>query len=163
MHAPRGLHPTIGFVVQPTNHSPHGFEAQTKKLSRWFWGSNCSYRFWGLNWETCPSGFEAKLLTNHWPLFWGQTKKVVPMVLRPNQETCTPCLLVHGADHKQHHPISWSSSHLVPNIFLTIPSGLHRVSYSCHDPHRCPPCRTCYLHTTRQANMILQPRWQGNG
>jgi hypothetical protein len=33
MHAPRRLQTPIGFVVQPTNRSPLGFEAQTKKLS----------------------------------------------------------------------------------------------------------------------------------
>jgi hypothetical protein len=29
----RYLHPPVGFVAQPTNHSPLGFEAQTKKVS----------------------------------------------------------------------------------------------------------------------------------
>jgi hypothetical protein len=37
---------------------------------------------------------------------------------------------------------------------VTIPGPLHQVSYSCHDPHRCTPCRTCHLHTTSQANAI---------
>jgi hypothetical protein len=37
----------------------------------------------------------------------------------------------------------------------TIPGPLHQISYSCHDPCRCPSWRTCHLHTTRQANMIL--------
>jgi hypothetical protein len=31
----------------------------------------------------------------------------------------------------------------------------HQVSYSCHDSRRCPSCHTCYLHTTRQAIVIL--------
>jgi hypothetical protein len=39
---------------------------------------------------------------------------------------------------------------------VTIPNPLHQVFYSCHDPRRCTPCRTCHLHTTRQANVILQ-------
>jgi hypothetical protein len=38
----------------------------------------------------------------------------------------------------------------------TIHDPLHQVSYSCHGPRRCMPCHTCHLHTTRQANMILQ-------
>jgi hypothetical protein len=38
----------------------------------------------------------------------------------------------------------------------TISDPLHHVFYSCHDSHRYPSCRTCHLHTTRQANMILQ-------
>jgi hypothetical protein len=54
-----------------------------------------------------------------------------------------------------HHQTSRSSSHRVPNLWLTIPSPLHQVSYSCLDLHRCPPCRTCHMHTTRQANTIL--------
>jgi hypothetical protein len=33
---------------------------------------------------------------------------------------------------------------------------LHQVSYSCHGSHRCTLCHTCHLHTTRQANTILQ-------
>jgi hypothetical protein len=37
----------------------------------------------------------------------------------------------------------------------TIPDPLQQVS-SCHDPHRCTSCRTCHLHTMRQANTILQ-------
>jgi hypothetical protein len=40
----------------------------------------------------------------------------------------------------------------------TIPDPLHQVSYSCHDPRRCTPCRICHLHTTRQANTILQTK-----
>jgi hypothetical protein len=77
------------------------------------------------------------------------------LVLRLNQETCAPRLHVHGTDRTQRHPTSRSSSHRVPNLCLTIPGPLHQVSYSCLDPRRCPPCRTCYLHTTRQANTIL--------
>jgi hypothetical protein len=34
MRTPRRLHPPIGFVAQPTNHSLLGFEAQTKKPLR---------------------------------------------------------------------------------------------------------------------------------
>jgi hypothetical protein len=39
--------------------------------------------------------------------------------------------------------------------FTTILDPLQQVSYSCHDPRRCTPCRTYHLHTTRQANVIL--------
>jgi hypothetical protein len=38
----------------------------------------------------------------------------------------------------------------------TISDPLHQVSYSCHGPRRCTPCRTYHLHTTRQANVILR-------
>jgi hypothetical protein len=41
---------------------------------------------------------------------------------------------------------------------VTIPDPLHQVSYSCHGPHRGTPCRTCHLHTMRQANVILQTK-----
>jgi hypothetical protein len=39
------------FVTQPTNHSPLGFEAQIKILSRWFWGPNH---------QIIAAGFEAQ-------------------------------------------------------------------------------------------------------
>jgi hypothetical protein len=38
----------------------------------------------------------------------------------------------------------------------TIPDPLQQVSYSCHDSRRCTSCRTCHLHTMRQANTIHQ-------
>jgi hypothetical protein len=34
------LHPLISFMTQPINRSLFGFEAQTMKLSEWFWGPN---------------------------------------------------------------------------------------------------------------------------
>jgi hypothetical protein len=58
------------------------------------------------------------------------------LVLRLNQETRAPRLHVHGADL---HP-------------------LHQVFYSYHNPHPCTSCHTCHLHTTRQANAILQTK-----
>jgi hypothetical protein len=51
--------------------------------------------------------------------------------------------------------VCYASDHRVPNLCLTIPGLLHQVSYSCLDPHRCPPCLTCHLHNKRQANSIL--------
>jgi hypothetical protein len=77
------------------------------------------------------------------------------LVLRPNQETRTPHILVYGADLTRRHPTSRSSDHRVPDLCLTIPCPLHQVSYSCHDPRCWPSCRTCHLHTMRQANLIL--------
>jgi hypothetical protein len=68
---------------------------------------------------------------------------------------------VHGADHTGRHPTSQSSGHQVSDLWLTIIGPLHQVSYSCYDHRRCPPCRTCHLHTTRQANAILHTN-QGN-
>jgi hypothetical protein len=56
----------------------------------------------------------------------------------------------HGATRPLDHP---STEYLT---YVTIPSPLHQVSYSCHDPRHYTPCRTYHLRTTRQENMILQ-------
>jgi hypothetical protein len=121
-------------ILKPTNWSPLGFEAQTKKPSRWFWGPNH---------QTRATGFEL------------QIGKLLILVLSLNQETYAPRLLVHGTDCTRCHPTSRSSGHQVPELCLTIPSPLHQVTYSCLDPRRYLPCLTCHLHTTRQANTIL--------
>jgi hypothetical protein len=42
-------------------------------------------------------------------------------------------------------------------------SHLHQGFYSYHDPRRWPSCRTCHLHTTRQANTILYKKDNGVG
>jgi hypothetical protein len=52
MRAPHHLHPPIGFVAQPINQSPLGFEDQTKKSSRWFWDPNH---------QTVVVGFETQI------------------------------------------------------------------------------------------------------
>jgi hypothetical protein len=139
--------------------------------------SNCSYRVWGPNWKTrshqfwgqierncghwfqgqtgrnCPSGFkakpltnrpngfDAKPLTNHWPWFWVLKKPVLLI------STCT-VQTAHGVTRPPDH-----SATVYPTC-ATISGPLHQVSYFLHDPHRCPPCRTCHLHTMRQANTI---------
>jgi hypothetical protein len=56
----------------------------------------------------------------------------------------------HGAIQPLGHP---ATEYLT---CVTILGPLHQVSYSCHDPYRCTPCHTCHLHTTTQANTILQ-------
>jgi hypothetical protein len=89
-----------------------------------------------------PSGFEAKPMTNHRPWFCGLTKK--------------PTLLFSLCIVQTAHSVTASSGHRVPDLCLIIPDPLHQVSYSYHDPYRCPPCHIYHLHTTRQANMILQ-------
>jgi hypothetical protein len=63
---------------KPTNLLPHGFEAQTKKPSWWFWGPNH---------QTIDLGFEAQTKKpSQW--FWGQTTdKPSPPILRLNRET----------------------------------------------------------------------------
>jgi hypothetical protein len=58
--------PSLSFVVQLTNQSLLGFEAQTKKLSRWFWG---------LNHQTRAASFEDQTGNPPPPWFWVSTKK----------------------------------------------------------------------------------------
>jgi hypothetical protein len=77
------------------------------------------------------------------------------LVLRANQETRGPHLLVHGGDRTWCHPTSRSSGHRVLDLCLTISSSLHQLSYSRLDPRHYPPCRTCHLHNMRQANTFL--------
>jgi hypothetical protein len=67
------IHPSV-LRHKSTNLLPLDFEAQAKKLSRWFWG---------LNHQTIDLGFEAQTKK---PLqwFWGQTTdKPSTLVLRP--------------------------------------------------------------------------------
>jgi hypothetical protein len=44
-----------------------------------------------------------------------------------------------------------------PN-YVIILGPLHQVFYSCHDLCHCLPSHTYHLHTTRQANTILQTK-----
>jgi hypothetical protein len=120
-------HPSIGFVMQSINISPFDFKAQINKASR----------FWGINHQTGAAGFEP------------QIRKSSTFSLRLNQEIRVLHLLVHGTDHTQCHPISWSSDHRVTDLCLSTPGPMHQVFYSCHDPHRYLPCYTCHIYTTR--------------
>jgi hypothetical protein len=99
--------------------------------------------------------FEAQITKPELPILRPKLGNPTTSVLRLNQETRAPCLLVHGADRTRHHSTSRSSNHQLSDLCLTILGPLHQVSYSCHDPHRCPPSRTYHLHTTSQANVIL--------
>jgi hypothetical protein len=62
---------------------------------------------------------------------------------------------MHGADCTWRHLTSRSPGHRAPDLCLIISGPLHQVSYSYHNPHCYLSCRTCHLHTTRQANTIL--------
>jgi hypothetical protein len=114
--------------------SPLDFDIQTKKPSRWFWGSNH---------QTRAASFEA------------QTEKPSSLILRPNQETHAHRLLMHSANRTQRQQASRSSGHRVLDLCMIISDPLHQVSYSCLDSHRCLPC---HLHITRQVNVILHTR-----
>jgi hypothetical protein len=99
-----------------------------------FWSSNRkirSHRFWVQTGRNRRPSFEAK---------------------PRNSRSSSPCPRCRPHTSSPDLSIVWSLStrpvldHLGP---------LHQASYSCHDPCRYPPCRTCHLHTTRQANTIL--------
>jgi hypothetical protein len=84
-----------------------------------------------------------------------KSENLTILVLRLNQETRAPRFYVHVIDHTRCYPTSRSSDHRVPDLCLIIINPLHQVSYSCHDPHHCLPCRTYNLHTMRPASTIL--------
>jgi hypothetical protein len=106
MCAPRRLHPPIGSVAQPTNCSPFGFEAQTKKPMWWFWGPNhqtvlvsseakmgqpITTSFEAKPGEAVTTGFKDKPRENRRHRFWGQTGEnhpsgfeVKPLTNRPS-------------------------------------------------------------------------------
>jgi hypothetical protein len=69
--------PSVGFVAQPTNRSPLGFEAQTKELSRWFWGPNHQTRAVGFEAQTGRPSTTLVLRLNQETdhRFWGQTRR----------------------------------------------------------------------------------------
>jgi hypothetical protein len=94
--------------------------------------------------ETVTAGFEAEPLTNRRPWFEGSTKKPALLVFMCMVQT------TYGATQPLNRPDTEYPT------CATIPGPLHQVSYSCHDPHHCTPCRMSHLHTMRQANMIVQ-------
>jgi hypothetical protein len=120
------------------NLFPLGFEAQTKKLSQWFWGATH---------QTVDLGFNA------------QTKKVSPPILRLNREIRASRLLhVYDADRTWCELTSRSYGHQVPDLCLITADPPHQVSYSCLDPRCCLPYRILHLHITRQGNMFFHTK-----
>jgi hypothetical protein len=137
-----------GFEAKPEKTVATGFEAKPEKTVPMVLRPN--------HWQTVAISFEAQTDEKPSEWFWGQTThKSSTLVLSHNQKTHAPRLHVHGVDHTRRHPTSQSSGHRVPDL-CDHPDPLHHVSYSFHDPHHCTPCLTCHLHTTRQANVILQ-------
>jgi hypothetical protein len=148
---PSSLRWFCGATDKPRNHCGD-FEAQITKPElpvlrpkpgnpcHQFWGQtgrNCRNWFWGQTRENHPSGFEAKPLTNHPSWFWGSTKKPALLI-----STCT-VQIAHSATRPLNRPVTEYPT------CATIPSSLHLVSYSCHDPRCWTPCCTCHLYTTR--------------
>jgi hypothetical protein len=109
--------------------------------------------------RNCRADFNAQITKPELLVLRTKSINSSTLVLRPNQETHAPRLLVYSADCTQRHPTSRSSDHRVPGMCLTILGPLHQVSYSCHDPHRYLPYHTCHLYTTRQANVILHTNY----
>jgi hypothetical protein len=111
MCVPHHLHPPISFVVQLINHSPLGFEAQTKKLSRWFCGPNH---------QPAAAGFEAQIgkpervvlrpnhkNRSHW--FWGQTGRNHRLWFWGL--TKKPALLISLCTVQTTHSVTWPLNH----------------------------------------------------
>jgi hypothetical protein len=112
--------PSVGFMAQPTNRSLHGFEAQIGQLEPPVLSPNqrkTSPPILRSNWRK-PS---TPVLRPNWrnlsQWFWGQTTdKPSTLVLRLNQETHAPRLLMHGVDRTQRHLTSRSPGHQVPDL-----------------------------------------------
>jgi hypothetical protein len=140
---------------------------------------NHSCRFWGQNQETRATGFEAKpreTVTTGYKVklektvatsFEGKSKKTVLVVLRPNHwqtmfwgSNKKPTLLVSTCTVQTTHDITRPLNCPATEYLTceTISDPLQQVSYFWQDLRHFPPCRTCHLHTTRQANTILQTK-----
>jgi hypothetical protein len=106
--APCHLYPPVGFVAQPINHSPLGFEAQTKKPSRWFRDLNHQIitvgfevqtekpeatGFEAKSGETVATGFEAKPEETFATSFEAKPGETILMVLSPNHWQTVPVVL----------------------------------------------------------------------
>jgi hypothetical protein len=125
--------------------------------SCWFWRPNrktWSHRFWSQTRRNHRHRFWAQTINKPSWWFWGQTTdKLSTLVLRLNQETRTPRLLVHGVNRTQCHPTSRSSGQRVSDLCDHPRSSaldlllLPRFSSLPTMPH---------LNITRQANTILQ-------
>jgi hypothetical protein len=162
MHHPSSLHRQ--FWGKLGNPSPTCFQAKHDTRSRWVSRVVLHSSVLWCNWQTVVHLVLRNKPRNRLGDFEAQITKLELPVLRPksgnrpNQETCAPCLIVHGTDGTRCHLTSQSCDHWVPDLCLTIPGPLHQVSYSCQDPCCCPPCHTCHLHTMRPANAILHIR-----
>jgi hypothetical protein len=131
------------------------YGATDKTKLAWFWGSNQetftvilmvkspnhSCQFWGPNRKTRATGFEAK-----------------------PRETVDLGFETQPRNSRSSYPCAWCRPHTVsPDLLITRPLSTWTVFDHPQstvpgfllDPRRCSSYRTCHLHTTRQANMIL--------
>jgi hypothetical protein len=139
------LHSLVGFMPQQINCSPLSCETQIKKPSWWFCGPNHKTAIASFKAQTekpKATGFKVKL---------GETVDLDFEAKLRNMCSSSPCARCRPHIALPDLSIIWQPS-TRPMVDYSGP--LHQVFYSCHVPHRCPPCRTCHLHTTRQANAI---------
>jgi hypothetical protein len=111
--------------------------------------------FWDPNQETVKVILRVKSL-NRSCRFWGPNRKTIDLDFETqprNPHSSSPCAQYRSHTASPDLPIIQPPS---ARPVLTISGPLHQVFYSCLDPHWCPPCCTCYLHTTRQVNIIFQ-------
>jgi hypothetical protein len=141
-------HRMLTHVLTPSSSAYWFWRANRQSTAPWFWEPN----------QKTIGDFMGKIIKPQLPVLRFKLKNPLTLVLRLNQETCAPRLFVHGADHTQYHPTSWSFGHRVPDLCLTISGPLHQVFYSCLKPRRYPSCRTYHLHITRQANAFLHTK-----
>jgi hypothetical protein len=137
--------PTTGFEVKPGETVATSFDGKLEKT--------VVTGFETKSVKTVAAGFEVKPLETIATGFEAKPAKIVRVVLRPNHsQTISTCQLqtTHGVTgHLDRLATEYPTCAIIP-------SPLHQDSYSYHGPRRCTPCRTCHLHTTRQANTILQ-------
>jgi hypothetical protein len=143
---------TVGFEVKPAETVAVGFEAKLSEIVTTDFETKPTKTVQLVlrpnHSQTVTIGFEAQTNDKSSEWFWGQTThKPSNLVLKLNQETRAPHLYVHGADRTWRHPTSRSPGHRVPDM--------------CYHPRSSAPGllllpRSSSLHTTRQANAILQ-------
>jgi hypothetical protein len=133
---------TVVFEAKPPETVATSFEAKPTKTVRVFFRPNHS--------QTVTIGFEAQ--TDEKSSDHSQTVDLGFKAQSKNPRSSSP-----RARCRPHTVPPDLSATEYPTC-ATIPGPLHQVSYFCHDPRRCTPCRTCHLHTKRQANTILQTK-----
>jgi hypothetical protein len=148
---------TTGFEAKPAKTVAAGFEAKPVET--------VVVGFDAKPLETVATGFKAKLLETVATGFDVKPVKTVRVVLRLNHSQTIDLgfeaqlrNLCSSSPHARCRPHTASPD--CPAIeyptCATISGPLHQVSYSCHGPRCCTSCRTCHLHTMRQATVILQ-------
>jgi hypothetical protein len=145
---PAPNHPPVSFMAQPINCSLLGFEAQTKKPTRWFWCTNH---------QTRSNDFEAQIEkpstlvlrlnqeTRSW--FWGSTKKPDLLI-----STCM-VQTAHGITRPPDRPATEYPTCALPSPILCTRSPTMILIAAHHvAPAICTPQdkQTAILHTKQR-------------